>query len=70
MSMVHVLFVDGPAGGGRRELPAEPDGSPPPRWVLSGHDEPGDHLYERAAREAGGGWTMRYVRTYPAGITQ
>ncbi|MFC7546196.1 hypothetical protein [Plantactinospora sp. GCM10030261] len=68
MSTVSVQFTGGPAGG-PRDLPADPDGRPPARWVVRGHDVPGDHLYERVGPDAGG-WTMRFVRTDPMGMTQ
>lgn len=71
MSTVTVRFVDGPAGGSEHELPADPAGTPPARWVLSEHQSaPGDHLYENAGRDGRGTWTMRFVRTDPVGMTE
>ncbi len=70
MRTVSTLFTDGPAGSTRRDLPADLDGVPPARWVLTGHEVPGDHLYERVGPDADGGWTMRYVRTDPTGMTE
>ncbi|MFI7576732.1 hypothetical protein [Micromonospora sp. NPDC049497] len=73
MSEVTVRFVGGPAHDLERALPAEPDGGPPARWILRHPDggDPGlaDHLYERADSR-GGGWTMRFVHTYPVGMTE
>ncbi|ASW56129.1 hypothetical protein [Plantactinospora sp. KBS50] len=70
MSGVSTLFIGGPADGVRQDLPADPDGRPPARWVLRGHDAPGDHLYERAGPDPRGGWTMHHVRTDPAGMSE
>ncbi|RKN48714.1 hypothetical protein D7223_11385 [Micromonospora endolithica] len=68
-----VRFVGGPAHDLERALPAEPDGGPPARWVLRHPDGQGpvgaDHLYERAGAYRGG-WTMRFVHTYPIGMTE
>lgn len=77
MGEVTVRFVGGPAHDLVRALPAEPDGSPPARWVLRHPDGTGaagpggpDHLYEREHPVAGGAWTMRFVHTYPVGMTE
>ncbi|PWU43393.1 hypothetical protein DLJ46_31630 [Micromonospora globispora] len=77
MGMVRVRFVGGPAHDLVRELPAEPDGAPPHRWILRHPDEappPGgggpDHLYQRDHRDGYGTWTMRFVRTDPLGATE
>ncbi|WP_229402033.1 hypothetical protein [Micromonospora okii] len=77
MAEVTVRFVDGPAGGLVRGVPAGPDGAPPPRWVLR-HPEGAagpvgagaDHLYRRDRRDDTGTWTMRFVRTDPFGVTE
>ena len=74
MASVRVRFVGGPADELTRDLPAGPDGAPPPRWVLRHPEEPAegvaDHLYERDEHAAAGGWTMRYVHTFPFGATE
>ncbi|MBP1783103.1 MULTISPECIES: hypothetical protein [Micromonospora] len=74
MASVRVRFVGGPADELTRDLPAGPDGGPPPRWVLRHPEEPAegvaDHLYERDEHAAAGGWTMRYVHTFPFGATE
>ncbi|MFF5173451.1 hypothetical protein ACFY3U_12515 [Micromonospora sp. NPDC000089] len=76
MSAVTVRFVGGPADELVRELPAEPDGGPPARWVLRHPDatpSPGggpDHLYARDRPDGTGAWTMRFVRTYPTGASE
>ncbi|SCG74891.1 hypothetical protein [Micromonospora coxensis] len=74
MDEVPVRFVGGPAHGLRRELPADPDGAPPDRWVMrhpGGDPSPAgggaDHLYARERRDGAGVWTMRFVHTYPVG---
>ncbi|MBY8874687.1 hypothetical protein K7640_22935 [Micromonospora sp. PLK6-60] len=74
MAEVRVRFVGGPAHDLVRTLPAEADGGPPPRWVLRHPDGPApaggtgpDHLYERDRPDPAGGWTMRFVHTYPLG---
>ncbi|MGK5522926.1 hypothetical protein ACSNN9_26705 [Micromonospora sp. URMC 107] len=77
MSEVTVRFVGGPAHDLVRALPAEPDGTPPAHWILRHPDGAGpataggpDHLYQREHRADGGTWTMRFVHTYPAGMTE
>ncbi|MER5338175.1 hypothetical protein [Micromonospora sp. NPDC002717] len=77
MGEVTVRFVGGPAHDLVRALPAGPDGSPPARWVLrhpDGAEAAGgggpDHLYEREHAAGGGTWTMRFVHTYPVGMTE
>ncbi|OKI61263.1 hypothetical protein [Micromonospora sp. CB01531] len=77
MALVRVRFVGGPAHDLVRELPAEPDGEPPRRWIMRHPGEPAappgdetDHLYERDRRDGWGTWTMRYVRTEPFGATE
>ena len=74
MASVRVRFVGGPADELTRDLPAGPDGGPPPRWVLRHPEEPAEgvaaHLYERDEHAAAGGWTMRYVHTFPFGATE
>ncbi|MGW4502114.1 hypothetical protein ACWENR_26320 [Micromonospora sp. NPDC004336] len=75
MGEVTVRFVGGPAHDLVRALPAEPDGAPPARWVLrhpDGAAGPGgpDHLYEREHPAGGDTWTMRFVHTYPVGMTE
>ncbi|MEV4544556.1 hypothetical protein ACIBXA_27675 [Micromonospora echinaurantiaca] len=77
MSEVTVRFVGGPAHDLVRRLPADDDGAPPPRWVLSHPDGAGsvapggpDHLYQRGRPDGGGTWTMTYVRTDPVGVTE
>jgi hypothetical protein len=69
-----VHFTGGPAHGAIRELPAEPDGRPPVRWILSQRDTPSgpelNHLYERGDRDESGKWTMRFVRSDPIGMTE
>ncbi|PZF98098.1 hypothetical protein [Micromonospora deserti] len=76
MSEVTVRFVGGPAHDLVRALPAGPDGHPPARWVLR-HPEGGptvagapDHLYERGRPDGTGTWTMRFVHSYPVGMTE
>jgi hypothetical protein len=54
-------------------VPSEPDGRPPPRWVLTrpgSPPDPADHLYERTSPDGEGVWTMRFVRSYPGGVTE
>ncbi|MEU8262232.1 hypothetical protein AB0C02_16580 [Micromonospora sp. NPDC048999] len=73
--MVRVRFVGGPADDLVRDLPADPDGAPPPRWIMRHPGRPtpdgeADHLYERDHRDGWGTWTMRYVRTEPFGATE
>ncbi|MEV4755847.1 hypothetical protein AB0J86_12145 [Micromonospora sp. NPDC049559] len=75
MALVGVHFVGGPADGTVRDLPAGPDGAPPPRWVVAERDAgtgaERDHLYRRdAVPDDGGGWTMRWVRTDAVGMTE
>ncbi|MFC3502305.1 hypothetical protein ACFOOK_15215 [Micromonospora krabiensis] len=76
MSEVTVRFVGGPAHDLVRDLPAEPDGGPPARWVMrhprgEGPVQGGpDHLYEREGPDGGGAWTMRFVRTDPLGVSE
>ncbi|WP_433393370.1 hypothetical protein [Micromonospora sp. KLBMP9576] len=77
MSEVTVRFVGGPAHDLVRELPAGPDGAPPARWILRHPDAvqtPAaggpDHLYQREPPVGGGTWTMRFVHTYPVGMTE
>ncbi|WBB68933.1 hypothetical protein [Micromonospora sp. WMMD812] len=76
MSEVTVRFVGGPAHDLVRELPAGPDGAPPPRWVMRHPQGTGpvgggpDHLYERERPDGTGTWTMRFVRTDPLGVTE
>ncbi|MCZ7437997.1 hypothetical protein O7598_16425 [Micromonospora sp. WMMC241] len=74
MALVRVRFVGGPADDVVRDLPAEPDGAPPARWILRHPDRPAgdvaDHLYERGVRAGPDGWTMRFVRTDPFGATE
>jgi hypothetical protein len=77
VALVRVRFVGGPADDLVRELPADPDGEPPRRWIMrhpAGSAGPGggeaDHLYERDHHDGSGAWTMRYVRTDPFGATQ
>ncbi|GGR74990.1 hypothetical protein GCM10010169_18720 [Micromonospora fulviviridis] len=75
MALVRVRFVGGPADDLVRDLPADPDGSPPRRWILRHPDRPpggeADHLYERDRHHDGeGAWMMRYVRTDPFGATE
>ncbi|MER7894102.1 hypothetical protein AB0C04_25385 [Micromonospora sp. NPDC048909] len=74
---VTVRFVGGPAHDLVRELPAGPDGAPPPRWIMrhprggGGPVEGGpDHLYERETSDGSGTWTMRFVRTDPLGVSE
>ncbi|MFU8852486.1 hypothetical protein ACNAW0_16085 [Micromonospora sp. SL1-18] len=72
---MRVRFVGGPADDLVRDLPADPDGAPPQRWILRHPDRPtaggeADHLYERDRRDGWGTWTMRYVRTEPFGVTE
>jgi hypothetical protein len=77
MSHVQVYFSGGPADGAIRALPAEADAGPPAHWVLSQRNEFAetgidlDHLYEcdRIPGEDGT-WTMGYVRSDAAGITE
>jgi hypothetical protein len=75
--MVRVRFVDGPADGLVREVPAGPDGAPPERWILrhpDGEPDPAgggpDHLYARDRPDGTGGWAMRFVRTEPFGASE
>lgn len=77
MDTVTVRFSGGPLDGVARDLPAEPGGGPPKRWVVSQRDEtvePAtgiDHLYELAGEpDIDGAWTMRYVRSDPLGMTE
>lgn len=74
MALVRVRFVGGPADDVARDLPADPDGAPPRRWILRLPEQPptdlADHLYERGDRAGPEGWTMRYVRTDPFGATE
>ena len=75
MALVRVRFVGGPADDLVRDLPADPDGVPPQRWIMRHPDRPppggeADHLYERDHRDGWGIWTMRYVRTEPFGATE
>ncbi|MFI7024526.1 hypothetical protein [Micromonospora sp. NPDC049900] len=74
MSEVTVRFVGGPADDLVRALPAGPDGAPPRLWVLrrpeSAPDPAADHLYARQRPDGTGGWTMRFVRTDPVGVTE
>ncbi|MFC4147823.1 hypothetical protein ACFO0M_16320 [Micromonospora mangrovi] len=77
MGVVRVRFVGGPADELVRELPADPDGRPPERWIVrhpgrqpSPAGDEADHLYERDRRDGYGGWTMRFVRTDPFGATE
>ena len=77
MSEVTVRFVGGPAHDLLRALPAEPDGTPPMRWIVRHPDAAGpvtvgaaEHLYEREPPIGSGGWTMRFVHTYPVGMTE
>lgn len=76
MALVRVRFVGGPADDLVRDLPADPAGAPPRRWIMRhpGGPAPGggeaDHLYERDHRDGWGTWTMRYVRTEPFGATE
>jgi hypothetical protein len=83
MGSVTVRFTGGPAHGLVRELPADPDGRPPRRWLM-GHPVPAgggtagpvhpgtgpDHLYERARVDGYGTWTMRFVRSDPVGVNE
>ena len=83
MRTVTVRFTGGPAAGLLRDLPVEPDGRPPARWIMT-HPEPAgpdtaatapadagrDHLYERARLDGHGVWTMRFVRSDPLGVTE
>ncbi|NJP35528.1 hypothetical protein [Micromonospora thermarum] len=77
MSEVTVRFVGGPAHDLVRALPADPDGAPPARWVLRHPDGGGptvtgapDHLYERDRPDGSGTWEMRFVHTYPVGMSE
>ncbi|GAB3937549.1 hypothetical protein [Micromonospora vulcania] len=76
MSEVTVRFVGGPANGLVRQLPAGPDGAPPQRWIMRHPDGTGpvqagpDHLYERDQPDDAGGWSMRFVRTDPFGVSE
>ncbi|MEV0806859.1 hypothetical protein [Micromonospora sp. NPDC050200] len=77
MGEVTVRFVGGPAHDLVREVPADPGGHPPERWVMRHPDAgppPGgggpDHLYARDRRDGSGVWTMRFVRTYPVGASE
>ncbi|MBM0232179.1 hypothetical protein JNW91_10070 [Micromonospora sp. STR1_7] len=76
MSEVTVRFVGGPADGLVRQVPAEPDGTPPRRWIMrhpdgTGPVQPGpDHLYERGQPDGLGGWSMRFVRTDAFGVSE
>ncbi|MGC4806268.1 hypothetical protein [Micromonospora sp. DT233] len=77
MAGVVVRFVGGPADDQVRDVPAGPDGAPPQRWVLrhpGGSAQPvgaaADHLYARDRPDDTGTWTMRFIRTYPLGMTQ
>lgn len=76
MGTVRVRFTGGPADGTVADLPAGPDGAPPVRWTLTLSDHPHrtgptDHLYQRQPGPAvDGGWTMRWVRADPVGMTE
>jgi hypothetical protein len=78
VALVRVRFLGGPAHDLVREVPADPDGEPPRRWIMrhppgaeaAGGGGQADHLYERDHTDGGGTWTMRYVRTDPFGATQ
>ncbi|MDM4718841.1 hypothetical protein QTQ03_04225 [Micromonospora sp. WMMA1363] len=76
MSQVTVRFVGGPAHDLVRPLPADADGTPPTRWVLRHPDGRGpavggpDHLYERDRPDGAGTWTMRFVHSYPVGMSE
>lgn len=74
MAQVRVRFVGGPADELVRDVPAEPDGEPPRRWIMRHPDGRGggeaDHLYERERPDGSGTWAMRYVRTDPFGATE
>jgi hypothetical protein len=74
VALVRVRFVGGPAHDLVRDVPADPDGEPPRRWIMRHPGQPAggeaDHLYERDHRDGWGTWTMRFVRTEPFGATE
>ncbi|MGW4462060.1 hypothetical protein [Micromonospora sp. NPDC004704] len=74
MTLVDMRFVGGPADGEIHQLPVDPDGVPPARWVLSHRGEGDrlpeiDHLYQRQP-VGNGGWEMSFVRSDPMGMTE
>ena len=70
MSTVGVRFEGGPADGELVDLPADGAGRPPTNWVWSRRGDWQAHLYENSGTDAQGGWTMRFVRSDPVGITE